>query len=122
MKYKVFIIDDMLFMRYSLKKMIDSIGEYEIIGEAENGRDALIKLSTLKPDIITLDLTMPEMDGIEFLENYKNTNNSKIVIVTALGQEYKLKKAVELGAADYIIKPYDLKKIKEKFYKLTRGG
>lgn len=104
----VVIVDDALFMRESLKKILLK-NEFEVIGSAANGIEALKLLETVTPDVVTLDLTMPGMDGLKFLETIHGTGYKyKIVVVSAVAQEYNIKHAIELGASDFIRKPYDI--------------
>lgn len=103
---KVLIVDDAAFMRLSLRTMLERNG-YEIIGEAANGFDAIQKYTTLKPDLVTMDITMPDMDGVQALEEIKKADSKAVVImISALGQETMVKKAVMLGAKGFLVKPY----------------
>ncbi|AKN30857.1 histidine kinase [Clostridium carboxidivorans P7] len=103
---KVLIVDDAMFMRVALKTMLEKNG-YEVVGEAENGADAISKYSILKPDIVTMDITMPKMDGVEALTEIKKQDpNCKIVMISALGQESWVKKAIIIGAKGFIVKPF----------------
>ncbi len=102
----VLIVDDAAFIRMQLKQILEKNG-FHVAGEAENGRIALKKIQELNPDIVTLDITMPEMDGIECMEEisrleYKPT----VVIVSAMGQESYVQRAIMSGAKGFIIKPY----------------
>ncbi len=112
MATKIFIVDDALFMRKQLKKIIEQNLDFTVIGEAENGKDALEKLQSLHPDIVTLDMTMPEMDGITFLAELEDIpHNFKVIVVSALAHEARLIHTLKLGASDFIRKPYDIKNI-----------
>lgn len=103
---KVLIVDDAAFMRLSLKTMLERNG-YEVIGEAVNGLEAIQKYATLKPEIVTMDITMPDMDGVQALEQIKKIDsNAVVVIISALGQETMVKRAIMLGAKGFIVKPY----------------
>jgi two-component system, chemotaxis family, chemotaxis protein CheY len=103
---KVLIVDDAAFMRLSLRIMLERNG-FEIIGEAVNGKEAIYKYFTLKPDLVTMDITMPEMDGVQALTEIKKKDpNAKIIMISALGQESWVKKAIILGASGFVIKPY----------------
>ncbi|MBV7276952.1 response regulator [Clostridium thailandense] len=103
---KVLVVDDAAFMRLSLRTMLERNG-YEVIGEAVNGLDAIQKYATLKPEIVTMDITMPDMDGVQALEQIKKLNsNAVVIIISALGQETMVKKAIMLGAKGFIVKPY----------------
>ena len=111
MAKKIVIVDDALFMRESLKKILEK-NEFEVIGTAANGNEAIKLLNTVTPDVVTLDLTMPGMDGMQFLETIQKINHSyKVVVVSAVAQEYNVTRAIELGAADFIRKPYEVEKV-----------
>jgi two-component system chemotaxis response regulator CheY len=103
---KVLIVDDAAFMRMSLRKMLERNG-FEVIGEAENGELGIKKYKELLPDLVTLDITMPEKDGITALkEIYANDPNVKAVMISAMGQESMVKEAVVYGAKTFIVKPF----------------
>jgi two-component system chemotaxis response regulator CheY len=103
---RVLIVDDAAFMRLSLRKMLESNG-FEVVGEAENGIIGVKKFKELKPDIVTMDITMPEMTGIEALEEIKKIDSKAFVImVSAMGQEAFVKQAIIAGAKSFIVKPY----------------
>jgi len=103
---KVLIVDDAAFMRLSMKTMMEKKG-FEVVGEAENGAVAIIKYNELRPDIVTMDITMPVMDGIQALKQIiKLDPKAKIIMITAMGQELMVKEAVMSGAKGFIIKPY----------------
>lgn len=103
---KVLIIDDAAFMRLSLKTMLQKNG-IEVAGEAENGIVGVEKYKELNPDLVTMDITMPDMDGIECLKEIKKLNpNAKIIMISAMGQENKVRDAIMNGALNFIIKPF----------------
>lgn len=103
---KVLIVDDAAFMRMSLKLLLEKNG-YEIVGEAENGRIALQKYKELRPDIVTMDITMPEIDGVTAIKLIKEIDaNPNIVVISALGQESYVKEAIVSGAKGFIVKPF----------------
>lgn len=103
---KVLIVDDAAFMRMSLKAMLESYG-YEVVGEAENGAVGVKKFKECRPDIVTMDITMPEVDGIEALKAIRGIDpQAKVVMVSAMGQENFVKQAVLAGAKSFIVKPY----------------
>lgn len=102
---RVLIVDDASFMRMSIRAMLERNG-YEIVGEAENGAEAILKYMELRPDIVTMDITMPEMSGIEALQGIlKEDSKAKIIMMTAMGQESMVKQAIISGAKGFIIKP-----------------
>lgn len=103
---RVLVVDDAAFMRLSLRTMLERNG-YEVVGEAENGRIGVQKYMELKPDIVTLDITMPEMDGLQALKAIRQMDSSsKVLMVSAMGQETYVREAVISGAKGFIIKPY----------------
>lgn len=103
---RVLIVDDAAFMRMTIKNMLSNY-EYEIVGEAENGLEAVEKYKELSPDIVTMDITMPELDGIQALRMIKKINSAaSVVMVSALGQESKMKEAIIYGAKGFIVKPF----------------
>lgn len=102
----VLIVDDAAFMRLSLKTIL-SRNDFQVVGEAENGQIALEQYLKLHPDIVTMDITMPEMDGIAALkEIIKMDRNAKVVMITAMGQEGFVKEAIVNGAKTFIVKPF----------------
>lgn len=115
---KILIADDAAFMRMSLKSMLERNG-YEIVGEAENGDIAIQKYKELKPDIVTLDITMPILDGIEALKQIKAFDKSaNVIMISAMGQESIVREAVISGAIGFIIKPFNEETVVKAFSKL----
>ncbi|AGF57376.1 MULTISPECIES: response regulator [Clostridium] len=103
---KVLVVDDAAFMRLSLKTSLEKNG-YEVVGEADNGLKAVEMYKMLKPEIVTMDITMPEMDGIEALgEIMKYDPKAQVIMLSAMGQEVKIKEAVLLGAKGFVVKPF----------------
>lgn len=103
---KVLVVDDAAFMRLTIKNMLSKNG-FEVVGEAENGMQAIQKCTELNPDIVTLDITMPEMTGIDALKEIMKANPQiNVVMVSALGQEGMVKEAVMLGAKGFVVKPF----------------
>lgn len=104
---RVLIVDDAAFMRLSLKTILEKNG-FEVVDEAENGSVAVKKYKELRPDIVTMDITMPEKDGIQALKEIRQfDSNSKIVMISAMGQESHVREAVMSGAKGFIVKPFD---------------
>ena len=115
---KVLITDDAAFMRFSLKTMLERNG-FEIVGEAENGAIAAEKYKILKPDIVTLDITMPVMDGLQALKKIKAIDKSaKVIMISAMGQEGIVREAIISGATGFIVKPFNEETILKVFKKL----
>ncbi len=103
---KVLIVDDAAFIRKSLRLMLEK-NDFEVVGEAENGKAAMMKIQSLSPDIVTLDITMPEMDGITCLNEMKKLERRpNVVMITALGWQDKVIEAVSSGARGFIVKPF----------------
>ena len=106
------IVDDAAFMRMALKKILVHLG-IDVIAEAENGLSAIQKFKETKPDIITMDITMPEMSGIEALrEIHKISSEVRVIMVSAMGQETYVREAVMNGAKDFIVKPFKEETVK----------
>jgi two-component system chemotaxis response regulator CheY len=102
----VLIVDDAAFIRMQLKQILEKNG-FNVVGEAENGKVALKKIQELSPNIVTLDITMPEMDGIQCMQEISKLENRPFVImVSAMGQESFVQKAIMNGAKGFIVKPY----------------
>ena len=112
----VMVVDDALFMRVAIGNMFKVWG-FEVIAEAANGRDAVKNYFQFQPDIVTMDLTMPIMSGIDALrEIMQSDSNAKIIMITALGQQRVIVEAIESGAKDFITKPFTEQKLKEVVY------
>ena len=108
---KVLIVDDAPFIRASLKAMLERNG-FEIAGEAVDGVDGIEKYKLVTPDIVTMDITMPEMDGVESLkEILKYDPNAKVIMLSAIGQENMIKRAVVNGAKSFVVKPFKEEKL-----------
>lgn len=107
MKNRIMIVDDALFMRHLIRSALESVG-YEIVAEAENGADGLRLFEELRPDLITLDIIMPEMDGLQVLRGIRNIDqDAKVIMVTAVDQRSCMLKAMNLGISDFIVKPFE---------------
>lgn len=103
---KVLIVDDSAFIRLKLRQLLES-NDFDVVGEAENGKVALMKIRELRPNIVTLDVTMPEMDGLECMTNIKKMDYlPTVIMVSAMGQESVVQKAILSGAKGFIVKPY----------------
>jgi len=114
---KVLIVDDAAFMRMMLKDILTKNG-YEIVGEAENGQIAVDKFKELRPDLVTMDITMPELDGISAVKKIKGIDtNARIVMCSAMGQQAMVIDAIQAGARDFIVKPFQPERVMEAIQK-----
>ncbi len=110
---KVLIVDDAAFMRMMLRDILAKNG-FEVVGEADNGKVAVQMYNELKPDVVTMDITMPEMDGIAAVKEIKAADpNAKVVMVSAMGQQAMVIEAIRSGAADFIVKPFQPDRVLE---------
>jgi two-component system chemotaxis response regulator CheY len=108
---KVLIADDSMFMRQMLKEILPE-DKFEIAGEASTGKEAVEQYKKLMPDVVTMDITMPDMDGISAVQKIiEFDNKAKIIMVSAMGQKPMVKEALEAGAVDFIVKPFDRDRI-----------
>jgi two-component system, chemotaxis family, chemotaxis protein CheY len=111
---RILIVDDTLFMRTLLKNILFS-GGHAIVGEAGDGDEAIEKYKELKPDLVTMDVVMPKMNGIEALKAIKALDpNAKVIMCTAVGQEQMVKLAIKSGARGYVVKPFQAPKVLEE--------
>lgn len=112
MTVKVLIVDDALFMRTMIKDILTSSGKYTVVGEADNGQDAVKKYQEVQPDLITMDIVMPLMDGIEATRQILKVDpHIRIVMCSALGQEPLVIESIAAGARDFIVKPFSPEKV-----------
>ncbi|SHJ58629.1 two-component system, chemotaxis family, response regulator CheY [Anaerobranca californiensis DSM 14826] len=106
MAKRIMIVDDAAFMRMMIKDILVKNG-YEVVGEAANGVEAVEKYKELKPDLVTMDITMPEMDGVTALREIKKIDpNAKVIMCSAMGQQAMVIDAIQSGAKDFIVKPF----------------
>ncbi len=118
MSKRVLIVDDASFMRMMVKEILTKNG-YEVAGEAENGQKAIEKYSELTPDLVIMDITMPEVDGIEAVKRIKaNDPDAKIVMCSAMGQQAMVIEAIQAGAKDFIVKPFQADRVLEAVKKV----
>ncbi|MDP5273451.1 response regulator [Chengkuizengella axinellae] len=117
MANKILIVDDAAFMRMMIKDILSKNG-YEVVGEANDGSQAIEKYKELQPDLVTMDITMPEMDGIEALKEIKKIDpNSKVIMCSAMGQQAMVIDAIQAGAKDFIVKPFQADRVIEAIKK-----
>ena len=106
MAKNVLICDDAAFMRMMIKNVLVK-GGYNVVGEAENGAKAVEKYKELSPDLVLMDITMPEMDGIQALkESKKIDGGAKVIMCSAMGQQAMVIESIQAGAKDFIVKPF----------------
>lgn len=104
---RILIVDDAKFMRMTLSNILKKAG-FEIVGEGENGKDAIRLYREFQPDLVTLDITMPEMSGLEAVKEIKREfPDAKVMMCSAMGQQKMVVEAIEAGAKDFIVKPFD---------------
>lgn len=109
----VLIADDAAFMRMMIKNILTEAG-YEIAGEAENGAVAVAKWKELRPDLTTMDITMPEMDGISALKEIRTVDpEARVVMCSAMGQQAMVIESIQAGARDFIVKPFQADRVIE---------
>ncbi|MBL4952917.1 response regulator [Neobacillus sp. OS1-32] len=116
---RVLIVDDAAFMRMMLKDILTKNG-FEVVGEAVNGLDAIEKFTEVQPDIVTMDITMPEMDGITAVKKIRAINpQAKIIMCSAMGQQPMVLEAIQSGAKDFIVKPFQADRVIESISKVV---
>jgi len=120
-KKRVMIVDDALFMRNMLRGILEEDG-YEVVAEAADGGEAVITYRDVRPDIVTLDIIMPVKNGIEALREIMAMDpNARVVICSAVGQESLVQKAQDVGARDFILKPFNPDRVKEIIRRIAEG-
>ena len=119
MAKNILICDDAAFMRMMIKDILTKNG-YNIVGEAENGAIAVEKYPEAKPDLVLMDITMPEMDGIEALKKIKAADaNASIIMCSAMGQQAMVIESIQSGAKDFIVKPFQADRVLEAVQKVV---
>ncbi|MFN6128915.1 MAG: response regulator [Planctomycetota bacterium] len=110
---RLLIVDDALIMRMKISEVAKRAG-WEVVGQACNGQEALDMYQELKPDLVTMDMVMPDVDGLAALEAIRAVSPSaRVVMVSAVNQKDKLRRCIELGAIDFIVKPFDPEELKQ---------
>jgi len=113
MAIRILIVDDAAFMRMMIKDILTKNG-YHVVGEAQDGRQAVEKYKELQPDLVTMDITMPEMDGIQALKLIREYDpNAKVIMCSAMGQQAMVIDAIQAGAKDFIVKPFQADRVIE---------
>jgi len=117
MSKRILIVDDAAFMRMMIKDILSKNG-FEVVGEAADGLQAVEKYAELKPDLVTMDITMPEMDGIAALKEIKSKHpDATIIMCSAMGQQAMVIDAIQAGAKDFIVKPFQADRVIEAISK-----
>ncbi|NBH82041.1 response regulator [bacterium C-53] len=119
MAKNILVCDDAAFMRMMIKDILTKNG-YNVAGEAENGAKAVEKYAELKPDLVLMDITMPEMDGIQALKAIKSSDaNAMVIMCSAMGQQAMVIEAIQSGAKDFIVKPFQAERVLEAVKKVV---
>ncbi|KRG13472.1 response regulator [Lederbergia galactosidilytica] len=114
---RILIVDDAAFMRMMIKDILVKNG-FEVVGEASDGQQAIEKYHELKPDLVTMDITMPEVDGVTALKQIKAEDPAaKIIMCSAMGQQAMVIDAIQAGAKDFIVKPFQADRVIEAIQK-----
>lgn len=117
MSKRILIVDDAAFMRMMIKDILTKNG-YEVVAEAADGMQAIEKYNEHQPDLVTMDITMPEMDGITALKEIKKVNPAaKVIMCSAMGQQAMVIDAIQAGAKDFIVKPFQADRVIEAISK-----
>jgi two-component system chemotaxis response regulator CheY len=115
---RILVVDDATFMRMMLKDILTK-GNYEVVGEAQTGLEAIKKYKELRPDLVTLDITMPDMDGLSAAREIISIDpNAKIIMCSAMGQQHMVIEALKSGVKDFIIKPFQQERVIEAIKKI----
>lgn len=117
---KILIVDDAAFMRMMIKDILTK-NDYEVVGEAENGLKAVEKYKELSPDLVLMDITMPELDGIEAVKQIKAYDPDAVVVMcSAMGQQAMVIESIQAGAKDFIVKPFQAERVIEAIQKVLQ--
>ena len=115
---RVLVVDDAAFMRMMIKDILRK-GGYEVIGEAEDGMKAVDRYKELHPDLVTMDITMPDMDGITAVKEIRKVDpNAMIIMCSAMGQQAMVIDAIQAGAKDFVVKPFQPERVLEAVRKV----
>lgn len=120
MSKRIIVVDDAIFMRMKLKDILEKAG-YEVVGEAQNGKEAIDKYKSERPDLVIMDITMPEMDGVSALKGIMAVDSSaKVIMCSAMGQQSMVMEAIQAGALDFIVKPFDNDRVIKSLNKVLK--
>ncbi|HHU82674.1 MAG: response regulator [Clostridia bacterium] len=119
MSKRVLVVDDAAFMRMMIKDILQK-GGYQVVGEAEDGKRAIEKYKELRPDLVTMDITMPDMDGITAVKEIRKVDeNAVIIMCSAMGQQAMVIDAIQAGAKDFVVKPFQPERVLEAIKKVV---
>ena len=119
---KILVVDDSLIIRRNIARMLERMN-HEVVAEAKNGNEAVVCFSKYNPDLMTMDITMPDMDGVEAVKGIKKKNaDAKIIMVTSHGQEAMVIAAIKAGASGYVLKPVTAEKLSKAIQKIFPTG
>jgi two-component system chemotaxis response regulator CheY len=124
MGIRVLVVDDATFMRSMIKDILQNAsGRYEVVGEASNGREAIARYRELNPQLVTMDIVMPQLDGIEATrEILKIDPAANVVMCSAMGQEALVVESISAGARDFIVKPFTSERVLQVLAKVLPEG
>ncbi|HXU11839.1 MAG TPA: response regulator [Candidatus Binatia bacterium] len=127
MAIRVLVVDDAMFMRSMIKDiLVNAGGRYEIVGEASNGREAIARFRELSPNLVTMDIVMPQLDGIEATREILKVNPAAVIVMcSAMGQEALVVESISAGAKDFIVKPFTSERVLQVLSKVlpaSTGG
>ncbi len=121
MATRVLVVDDAKFMRHMLKNILTDIG-WEVVGEAADGNEAAEQYKSLKPDVVTMDIVMPNASGLDALKEIRAFDpDAKVVMISAIDQREPLMDALRLGAVDYVVKPFERDRVEEALHRVAAG-
>lgn len=119
MRPKIMIVDDAAFMRTMFREILQDL-KYEVIAEATNGLEAVESYKIFKPDLVTMDITMPEMDGIEALKEIRKFDpKAQVIMCSAIGQQSLVVESIHAGAVDFWVKPVSIERISNSLRRWT---
>jgi two-component system chemotaxis response regulator CheY len=119
---RAMIVDDTAFMRMMMRGLLEEMG-IQVVAEARNGKEAVELFPKLIPDLITMDITMPELDGVEALKQIISIDASaRVIMCSAMGQRGFVLDALRCGAKDFIVKPFEKERVREAIWKTLRPG
>ncbi len=117
---RILVVDDAAFMRMMIKDILIKHG-FEVVGEATNGLEAILRYKELNPDLVTMDITMPEMDGIAAVKQIRKMDpNARVIMCSAMGQQAMVLEAIQAGARDFIVKPFQADRVLDAVRKASR--